>query len=117
MPRAFSNTVTRVFSASYKFHSDKKIARVGYELYTSTVNDYSSFKMHEAISLMHTLTLSRDQMRKLRYTMALKGIYFPTSNELLEARKKLRPVITSVLDGKGVSGTTQSAYAIQLKDY
>ena len=51
---------------------------------------------------MHSLTLSKEQMRKLHHIMASKGIYFPTTNELLEARKNLRPVITPVLDGKGV---------------
>ena len=82
--------------------SEKKISRIGYELYKRTTNVCKSFEVDEAIALMHGLTLSRDQMRKFKHIMASKGIYFPTSNELLEARKKLRPVITPVLDGKGV---------------
>ena len=51
---------------------------------------------------MHSITLSKEQMRKLIHIMASKGIYFPTTNELLEARKNLRSVVTRVLDGKGV---------------
>ena len=82
--------------------SEKNIAKVGYELFTGTANSHQSFELDEAIALMHSLTLSKDQMRKLRYGMASKGIYFPSSNELLDARKNLRPAITPVLDGKGV---------------
>ena len=56
--------------------------------------------------------------------MASKGIYFPTSNELLEARKKLRPVVTPVLDGKGgqvqykdlVKMTVESALSVVSKE-
>ena len=82
--------------------SEKDIARIGYEMFTETTNVHQSFEVDEAIALMHSLTLSRYQMRKLRHIMSSKGIYFPNTNELLEARKKLRPVITPVLDGKGV---------------
>ena len=32
-----------------------------------------------------------------------KGIYFPSTTDLLEGRKALRPVISSILDGKGVA--------------
>ena len=82
--------------------SEKKTARVGYELFSSNVNDIHSFEVNEAVALMHSLTLSRDQMRKMRHILAAKGIYFPTSNELLEGRKKLRPTISPVLDERGV---------------
>ena len=34
--------------------------------------------------------------------MKSRNIYFPNTNELNEARKKLRPVISSTPDGKGV---------------
>ena len=82
--------------------SDKKIARVGYEIFKSSIIDTKSFEVEEAIAIMHSLTLSRDQMRKMRNILAGKGIYFPTSNELLEGRKKLRPVISPVLNNRGV---------------
>ena len=41
-------------------------------------------------------------MRQLKTFIESKGIRFPSTTELLEARKALRPVISSVLDGKGV---------------
>lgn len=41
-------------------------------------------------------------MSKRTHILSSKGMWFPTSNELLEARNKLRPVITPVLDNKGV---------------
>ena len=82
--------------------SEKKVAKVGYEIFSSSVTNTRSFEVEEAIALMHSLTLSRDQMRKMRNILAGKGIYFPTSNELLEGRKKLRPVISPVLNDRGV---------------
>ena len=51
---------------------------------------------------MHSLTLSKEQMRKIRHALAAKGVYFPTSNELLDGRKKLRPVISPILNNQGV---------------
>ena len=42
-------------------------------------------------------------MRKLRFLFASEGIYFPTTNELLVGRKKLRPTISNVLTRRGVS--------------
>ena len=76
--------------------------KVGYNIFTSTVTNPRSFEVVEAIALMHSLTLSREQMRKMRNILAATGIYFPTSNELLEGRKKLRPVISPILDDRGV---------------
>lgn len=83
-----------------------------------------SFDVNEAVAMMHSLTLSREQMRKMRHILASKGVYFPTSNELLEARKKLRPAITPVLDGQGVQVqykdlvkmTVESVLSVALKD-
>ena len=82
--------------------SQKDIARVGHQLFTESVSSSESFLLDEAIAMMHSLTLSREQMRKMRHLLLAKGIYFPTSNELLEGRAKLRPIITPILDGKGV---------------
>ena len=70
--------------------SNKSVARVGHELFQESATSLLSFSHEEAVALMHSLTLSRDQMRKMRHLLATKGIHFPTSNELLEARKKLR---------------------------
>ena len=83
--------------------SNKAIAQVGYDIFTSKTSALErSFELEEAIAMMHALTLSRDQLRLMRNILISKGIYFPTSNELLEARKKLRPVISPVLENRGV---------------
>ena len=52
---------------------------------------------------MHTLDMSKEDMRCLRQVLLTKDIEFPTTNELLETRKKLRPESESVVDGKGRS--------------
>ena len=39
----------------------------------------------------------------MRYMLEHKGIKFPTTNELFEARKKLRPAVTSTLNDQGVA--------------
>ena len=62
----------------------------------------NSFPLDEAIALKHNLTLSRDQIRKVRSILVGKGVHFPTTNQLLEARKKIRRVVSLKLGGKGV---------------
>ena len=66
------------------------------------MSDANSLDVNEVVALMHYLALSREQMRKMRHVLASKGIYFPTCNELLEGRKRLRHVVTSFPDGNGV---------------
>lgn len=85
--------------------SNKKTAQIGFDIFNSNSNSsitLNTFDVNEAIALMHSLTLSKHQMRKMRNVLSDKGIYFPTTNELLEGRKKLRPVITPILDNTGV---------------
>ena len=55
----------------------------------------------EGVSFMHSLNLSKEDMRCVRRFMHSKNVWFPTTNELLEARKSLRPVTVPVLEGKG----------------
>ena len=83
--------------------NNKSIARVGNAIFTNHMGTTDIFSIDESIALMHSLTLSKEQMRKLKIFFASKGIYFPTTNELLEGRKKLRPTISNVLTGRGVS--------------
>ena len=61
-----------------------------------------NYNVQKAVSIMHSLVLSKEQIRTMKRIMTSKGIYFPNTNEINEARKKLRPVSHSVLDGKGV---------------
>ena len=82
--------------------SEKKVAKVGHDIFTSSFDELDSFSLDEAIALMHSLTLSKEQMRKVRNILVTKGVHFPTTNELLEGRKKLRPVISPILDNRGV---------------
>ena len=60
-----------------------------------------SFTPLEAVSLMHCLVLSKEQMRQIRYFLAQKNIEFPTTNELLPVRKSLRHQTCPVLEKKG----------------
>ena len=81
--------------------NNKEIADIGWKLYKDTLNEGQSFSIDDVIALKHNLTLSRDQIRKVRYMMIEKEITFPTTNELNKARKNLRPVVSISLEGKG----------------
>ena len=85
------------------YKCNKEIAQVGHDLFTGSCSATRKFEVDEAIALMHSMTLSKEQMRKIKQILACKGVWFPTTNELLEGRKKLRPAITSVCNGKGVN--------------
>ena len=82
---------------------NKTVADIGWQMYQNEVDtEHQSFTIPDAIALKHNLTLSRDQIRKIRYVLQKRKIHFPTTNELNEARKKLRPSVFSVLEGKRV---------------
>ena len=82
---------------------NKTVAEFGWQMYQNEVDiEQQSFNVPDAIALKHNLTLSREQIRKIRYVLQKRKIHFPTTNELNEARKKLRPSVSSVLEGKGV---------------
>ena len=84
------------------YDSKKSFSNVGSDIYAGTFSE-KHFDLHEAIAIMHTLTLSKSQMRQLKVFLESKGIHFLSTTELLEGRKALRPVIKPVLDGKGVT--------------
>ena len=79
-----------------------------------------SFSPMEAVSFMHCMVLSKEQMRQTRYFLGQKGIEFPTANKLLPVRQSLRHPTYSIMDGKGrgldikelVSETLQSIIKI-----
>ena len=104
--------------------SEKNIASIGLKLFEKTFTENNEFNTDEAITLKHNLTLSREQIRKVRHTLTNKGIHFPTINELLEGRKKLRLLVKNTLGGKGVKVsfhelvkmTTQSVLNIVTKE-
>ena len=82
---------------------NKIVSDVGNKLFNQTFNVMSdAFTDDEAVAFKHNLTLSREQIRKTRYVLQGKNVYFPTSNELNEARKKLRPIVSTTLGNKGV---------------
>lgn len=84
------------------YKSNRRLANIGTDIFEGTFED-KSYDLDEAIAMMHTLMLSKHQMRQMKVFLKSKGIHFPSTTELLDARKALRPVISSVLDGKGVS--------------
>ena len=52
---------------------------------------------------MHDLTLTKAQMRTMKGYLAEKGIFFPNTTALIEARAQLRPVILVEFVGDGAS--------------
>lgn len=57
---------------------------------------------------MHSLVLSKEQMRKVRHFLSQKDINFPTTNEILPIRKSMRPPTYPVVvenEGRGVCYT------------
>ena len=81
--------------------SEPSIAQIGKDIYSEQIIKTTSFSPLEAVSLMHNMVLSKEQMRRFRYFLAQKNIEFPTTNSLLPVRKSLRPQTFPVLDGKG----------------
>ena len=59
----------------------------------------SGFDNVDAITLMHDLVLSKDQMRTVRQYLIKKRIFFPSTTMLLE----LKPVVDPILNNKGVT--------------
>ena len=85
---------------------NKHVAQFGNDLLNESVNDNkykASFTDIEAVAFMHSLALSKEETRKVRYFLAAKQVEFPPSNKLLSVRKSLHPTTKSVLDGKGRS--------------
>lgn len=72
-------------------------------LYRQEVEKLALFSPLEAVSLMHTLCLSKQDMRCMRQFLLMKDIDFPCTNDLLEVRKSIRPESKAVLNNKGRS--------------
>ena len=83
--------------------SNNACAKIGKEILLENEEQVTTFTAMEAVSLMHSLVLSKEQTRKVRDFLATKNVEFPTTNQLLPVRKGLRPDTFSVLDGKGRS--------------
>ena len=81
------------------------VANIGKKLYDGESMETNSFvPADDAVALMHWLELTREDMRRMRYFMKAHGISdFPTTNQLLDARKFFRPTVFPILDGKGVA--------------
>ena len=98
------NQVLGYFLYRVNHNSDKKISEMGRALFEKQdITIKPEFDLGEAVALMHDLTLTKQQMRTMKAYLSSKGLFFPNTNDLLEARKKLCPTITPQLDGDGVS--------------
>ena len=87
------------------YNSDRKLAVLGIMIMKGediTLN--RSFNNIDAVTLMHDLTLTKEQMRVLRQYMLAKGVFFPNTTDLLHERKTLKPTITRMTEllDKGV---------------
>ena len=96
--------------------TNKTLKDVGNRIFKDEfVESNNEFSVDEGIALKHFLNLSKFQMRSLRYILNHKEISFPTTNELREARKKLRPTISPSLNNKGVSVDYRELVQMTLK--
>lgn len=64
--------------------------------------------LKEAAALTQSLKLTKDQTRKMKSYLSSKGVFFPNTNDLLEARKRLHPTISPELNSDGDQTTTSS---------
>ena len=85
------------------YSSNKKLSNLGFSLYSNNHTETNNFTTRDAITLMHDLTLSKEQVRVLKQCLKEKNVFFPNTNDLLEARKKLHPVIKPILNDNGVT--------------
>ena len=73
------------------YNENKKAAEIGMSIYEQKYTSHESipiqsFSIDEAIALMHDLTLSKAQLRKWKGYLSAKGIFFPYTNHIAEAR-------------------------------
>ena len=83
------------------YHIDRNIADLGNHLYNDTYQ-HNFYNIDQAIAIMHTLVLTKEQLRLFKNILKSRNISFPNTNDLNEARKKLRPIVNSTPDNKGV---------------
>ena len=80
---------------------NRKLSDLGNELFNEEYTN-KEFDLNEAIAMIHSLVLSKEQQRLMKRILKSKNINFPNTNDLLDARKKLRPDIIPTPDKKGV---------------
>ena len=84
-----------------QYMKNRKLSDLGYELFNEEYT-HKDFDLNEAITMIHSLVLSKEQQRLMKSILKSKNINFPNTDELLDARKKLRPDIIPTPDKKGV---------------
>ena len=62
--------------------SSKSIASIGMKIFEGTYNVEQKFSIEDAIVMMHTLVLTKEQLRKMRCFLQSKDIVFPTTNDI-----------------------------------
>ena len=85
--------LTRIELLGFLIHrvsymNDKRTADIGLTLYEKNKLCSTSFTNEDAIALMHDLTLTKSQLRKLKGYLSEKLIFFPNTNEINLGRKK-----------------------------
>ena len=71
------------------YKDNRKMSEIGTKFLNGQEVGVSDFDVVDSITLMHDLVLSKEQVRIVRKYLMKKGIYFPSTTTLLEARKKL----------------------------
>ena len=108
------NPVTITQLLGYLIHrvhcvTDKKTVWIGMDIYKQHHTRKQDFSTKDAVTLMDDLTLTKTQLRVLKAYLADKRLFFPNSNDLLAARRKLRPVIRVELNVDSMVKGTCSA--------
>ena len=81
----------------------QELASFGKKLFDSD-EGRSGIEPKDAVALMHWLELTRYHMRCMRWFFESQNLPgFPTTNQLLDARKFYRPTVEPILEGKGVA--------------
>ena len=64
---------------------NRKLSDLGYELFNEEYT-HKDFDLNEAIAMMHSLVLSKEQQRLMKSILKSKNINFPNTDDLLETR-------------------------------
>ena len=76
---------------------DKRLAEIGIMLMNNQdITSKKKFEETDALSLMHDMTLSKENTRVLKRYLDKYDLQFPNTTDLLEARKKIKPEIKAL---------------------
>ena len=78
----------------FNYHSNPKVADIGYKLEENKPIDQGDFDVNEAITLSLQLNLSKEQQQVFKNWMAKVNVNFPCSKIMLKTRRQMKPDIS-----------------------